>query len=174
MAPASRTGSPRTFPRLGHHHAHSWCALRSRTFRHKPGIVTCLRLPCCSRAAWPLVPRRADVQPTGQQWLPSTGSTPDRSCSRGAPRPITPDTPWRHARSRSPDTRRPVSPMAHATGRGARGVPGPARPLRRPNPKHGQVRFDAPAGRRRDRSQDPSVSIPCTSAPQNERRVLHP
>jgi hypothetical protein len=40
--------------------------------------------------------------------------------------------------------------------------------LSRPSRKHGQVRFDAPVGRRRYRSRNPPVSISCTSAPQND------
>lgn len=42
------------------------------------------------RGRWSLVGRM--FNPTEQQWLLGTGSTPDRPCSRGAPRPITPDT----------------------------------------------------------------------------------
>jgi hypothetical protein len=97
-APASRTGSSRTFPRSGHHHAQSWCASRSPAFRHEPGIVHACGCHAARglRGRWSLVGRM--FNPTEQQWLLGTGSSPDRPCSRGAPRPITPDT-TRRARS---------------------------------------------------------------------------
>jgi hypothetical protein len=137
--------------------------------RHEPDTVTCPAICHAAdgrRGRWSLVGWM--FNPTEQPWLLGTGSTSDRPCSRGAPRPITPDRPWRHARSRSPDTRRPALSMADATCRGARGVPGSARLLSRPSRKHGQARFDALVGRRRYRSRDPPVSISCTSAPQND------
>ena len=142
MAPASRTGSSRTFPRLGHHHADDRCAPCSRALRHEPGIVTYLRLPCCSRAAWPLVPRRRMFNPTGQQWLLGTGSTGPALLARSASANYT-----GHAlAARSEPLSRHTAPRVadgprHRPRRSWRPWLGSA--ANRPNPKHGQVRFDA-------------------------------
>jgi hypothetical protein len=136
--------------------------------RHEPGIVTCLR--------------SAMLLAGGVAAGPSSGrcSTPPGSsgCSvRVAPRtgPARAERLGQLRRTRPGGTSEPFSRQAAprvADGRRHRPRrswrPCSARSLSRPNPKHGQVRFDAPASRRRDRSRDPSVSIPCTSAPPND------
>jgi hypothetical protein len=168
MAPASRTGSSRTFP--------GWVTIMPMTgvphvhgpARHEPGIVTCLRSamllaggvaagrssgrcstpPGSSGCSVPVAPR------TGPARAERLGHYAGHALAARS-EPFS-----RHAAPRVADGRR------HRPRRSWR--PCSARPLSRPNPKHGQVRFDAPASSRRDRSRDPSVSIPCTSAPPND------
>jgi hypothetical protein len=142
MAPASRTGSSRTFPRLGHHHADDRCASCSRALRHEPGIVAYLRLPAARgrRGRWSLA---------------GGCSTPPGSS--GCSVPVAPG-PALLARSASANyTGHALAARSEPLSRhtAPRVADGPRhRPRRswrpwlgsaanRPNPKHGQVRFDA-------------------------------
>jgi hypothetical protein len=121
--------------------------------RHEPDTVTCPAICHAAdgrRGRWSLVGWM--FNPTERPWLLGTRSTSDRPCSRGAPRPITPDRPGGTLgavlQTRGvPRCRWPTLPAETL-------VASLARPLSRPSRKHDQVRFDAPVGRRRYRSRD--------------------